>query len=76
MLAGRRSNEESSMLRLQSRFPHHQLWCGWPGDGWTSFQHHQWSAERHAGVCYWVMTACTLVSHLTYLSVYVHTGNH
>lgn len=41
MLAGRRSNEESSILRLQSRFPHHQLWCSWPGDGWMSFQHHQ-----------------------------------
>lgn len=76
MLAGRRSNEESSMLRLQSRSPHHQLWCGWPGDGRTSLQHHRWGADRRAGVCCLVMTACTLVSNHTYWSVCVHTCSH
>lgn len=72
MLAGRRSNEESSISRLQSSFP--TTSCGVVASRWldelstSSVQ----NVDRHVGVGSSVMTACTLVSNHTHMRVHPH----
>lgn len=76
MLAGRRSNEESSILRLQSSFPIAS--CGVVAWRWLDelstlpIQ----NVDRLVGVGSWVMTTCSLVSNHTHLCMYTNTCRH
>lgn len=76
MLAGRPSNEESSILRPQSSFPIAS--CGVVAWRWLdelstlSIQ----NVDRPVGVGSWVMTTCSLVSNHTDLCMYSNTCSH
>lgn len=76
MLAGRCSNEESSILRLQSSFPIAS--CGVVAWRWLD-ELSTLSAQNvdgYVGGGSWVMTTCTFVSNHTHLCMYTHTFRH